>query len=88
MEDQGFMVVTLLTENNDRVEPTLEDLQEWASSNGIGHPVLADVGWGVSYRYPTSGSIPVVHMLAPGMEIVRVDDRSITQEDVEALLPY
>ena len=87
MEEQGFMVLTLLAENNDRVEPSVEDLQEWASSNGISHPVLADVGWAVSHSYPTSGGIPAVHMLGPGMEIVRVNDRSITKEDIQALLP-
>ena len=79
------MVVTLLGEDADRQTPTVEVLQEWAASNGISHPVVADAGFQVSYRYQFGG-YPATHLLAPGMDIVAVDAH-IAKTDVEALLP-
>ena len=41
-KDSNSTVITLMGKNADEQSPSQEDLQEWASSYGLNHPVLAD----------------------------------------------
>ena len=77
-----------MAENHDGLTPTTEDLTLWAQTYGITHPILIDEDWGVTYRYITGGSIglPTDHLIAPGMEIIRLDTHVING-DIEYYLP-
>ena len=73
-EDQGLVVFQLLAENNSGSTPTESELAQWADSAGQTHPVVADAGWSVSNRFELDYGIPTFSLLAPGMEVVAVDD--------------
>ena len=84
--------MTLIAQNDDRGDPTLEDLQEWANSYNLTHPVLADPGYAEILKYlradPNfSGSIglPTMQLLSPGM-IVEQIDAPIGRSDIEVLI--
>ena len=84
--------MTLIAENNAGETPSLEDLQEWANSYNITHPVLADSGFAETLNYlradPSfTGSIglPTKQLLAPGM-IVNMVDEQVQRVDVESLI--
>jgi peroxiredoxin len=54
-QDEGFVYLTLLAENESFEVPSQEDLEEWATDYGITAPILAD---SVGYAYevePNSG---------------------------------
>ena len=73
-EEDGLIVIQMLAENNSGTTPTTEDLESWAASSGQTHPVVADAGWAVSNRFEVDYGIPTFSLLAPGMEVVTVDD--------------
>ena len=84
--------MTLIAENSDYGDPSLEDLQEWASTYNITHPVLADPGFSETLKYlradPSfTGSIglPTKQLLAPGM-VVNMVNEQVQRSDVEALI--
>ncbi|MCP4804443.1 MAG: hypothetical protein GY913_01600 [Proteobacteria bacterium] len=68
------MVLQVLAENNSGGAPTADELAEWADSAGQEHPVLSDPGWSLSNRFELDYGIPSFSLLAPGMEVVAVDD--------------
>lgn len=70
------MVIQLLAENNSGGTPSADELADWADSAGQTHPVVADSGWSVSNRFEQDYGIPSFTLLAPGMEVVAVDDWS------------
>ncbi len=43
-KDQGFVLVTILAENLEGEDPTVEDLEFWAETFGITAPILGDPG--------------------------------------------
>lgn len=73
-EDEGLIVIQLLAENNSSATPSEDDLAQWADASGQTHPVVADANWSVSNRFELDYGIPTVSLLAPGMEVVAVDD--------------
>ena len=84
--------MTLIAENNAGEAPSLEDLQEWANTYNITHPVLADSGYAEILNYlwadpDFTGSIglPTKQLLAPGM-VVNLVDEPVQRTDVEALI--
>jgi hypothetical protein len=80
-------VITLLGENSFGSTPTVEELQEWADTFGLTHPVVADAGWGVTVRFTGySFALPAMHQMAPGMEILR-RNTWITENQVQGALP-
>ncbi|MCB9687632.1 MAG: TlpA family protein disulfide reductase [Alphaproteobacteria bacterium] len=74
-EDQGFLVITLLGENEFGGVPTQRNLQQWADAFGIDHPVVADRNWQVTSRYLRSASfsIPTMHLIGVGAEVLARD---------------
>ena len=85
--------MTLISENQASQDPSLEDLQEWANTYNLTHPVLADPGYTETLRYlyadpEFTGSIglPTMQLLAPGMIVDKIDT-NIQRSDVESLLP-
>lgn len=78
----------LLTETRSGNPTDQDDLREWVSLYGVTHPVLADPNWEVSYRFATSASIslPSMHQLAAGAEVLQVETR-IDAAEIEAALP-
>ncbi len=87
-EDDGFIVVTLLGEDSFGQVPNQADLQDWANSFGIDHPVVADPGFGVGARFVSGGSLylPSTSLLGPGA-VVLERDSYITTGDIQAALP-
>jgi len=86
-EVDGLMVITLLGENGAGQSPATDDLMAWATDYGLGHPVVADAGWDVTYRYvPPSFGIPTQHLIGPGGEILATD-AFLSEAEVVANLP-
>ncbi len=86
-EDAGFMVITLLGEDNSGETSDQADLAEWADTYGLHHPVVSDGGWGVTSRFvPASFGIPTMHLLGPGAEVIAAD-AFLGTPDIEAALP-
>ena len=86
------MVFTLILENYDYASPSVSDLAGWASNFGLTHPVLADPGTAVGYSYigttgVTSIGLPSTQLLGPGMEVLAVNQYSISRSMIEAHLP-
>jgi hypothetical protein len=81
-------VITLIGENGSSQSPSVADLQTWANTYGLNHPVVADAGWGVTFDYAVgySISLPSMHLLGPGMEVLAVSTW-ITEQDVIDALP-
>jgi len=65
----------------------LSGLVEWADEFGISHAVVADSAFQVGVNYNPDGSIPSMTLLAPGMEIVLLDQNSISEEEILPYLP-
>lgn len=87
-EEEGFLVITLLGENERGQTPSRSDLQGWASAFGIDHPVVADPGFGVASRFVNGGSLylPSTSLLGEGLEVLK-RDAYVSTQDIEGALP-
>ncbi|MEL6346151.1 MAG: redoxin domain-containing protein [Myxococcota bacterium] len=65
LEEMGLFPITLLGKNTRNQTPTQADLQTWADTFGLTHPVVADPSWGVTARFLDSSSfgIPTLHLI-------------------------
>lgn len=86
-KDDGFIVITLLGENSFGQTPSKADLQDWANTFGIDHPVVADPGFSVGARF-VSGSLylPSTTLLGEGA-VVLERDSTVTNGDILNALP-
>jgi hypothetical protein len=85
-KDKGFIVIQLKAQNSSSQTPSQADLESWADNFGITFPVLADSNWTVMRRWEQDNYIPSHTLLAPGMKVVKVDEK-VSDADVEAILP-
>ena len=87
-EEEGFIVITLLSENADSSTPTVEDLGAWVDLFGITHPVVRDGRGSVTNTFVPDAQIvlPANHMLKKGMEVSFVARRDIVAADIESNL--
>ena len=87
-KDAGFIVITLLIQNNESEPPTQEELMEWASKFGQTFPVVTDVNGDVAMRFAQRETLalPSHSLIAPGGEVLIADD-DVTEEDIVASLP-
>jgi len=87
-EDDGFIVITLLGENMDSQTPSQSDLEEWADSLGVTHPVVADPNFDYTFGFIDGNSIglPSMHIIAAGGEVVARDIWA-DESDVQSYLP-
>ncbi len=87
-KDDGFIAFTRIAENASSQPPPEADLQDWANTSDLNHPVVADRGWIVTLDYVVGYSValPPMHVLAPGMEVLEVDSW-VTEQDVIDALP-
>lgn len=85
---EGLMVITLLGENSQGQPPSVEELADWANRFTLSHPVVDDGGWGVTGRFVGSGSfsIPTMHLIGPGAEVLAIDT-FLSEEQILAALP-
>ena len=81
----------MIGENNSGPNVSQGDLQYWANTFGLTHPVVADPGFDVTAQYlfadPNfSGSfgLPNMQLLSPGMIV----ERSNTWIDQSDFMPY
>lgn len=86
--EQGFLVVTLLGENQFGQPPSTQDLNVWANAFGIEHPVVADPNWQVTVRFVNGSTIglPTMHLIGPGAEVL-ARDTYVTENMVISALP-
>jgi peroxiredoxin len=87
--DQGFMYLTLLSQDNDGEVPSVEILQQWADYFGISAPVLADDA-GIADTVVGAEGFPRLQLIGRDMrmindQIVPTTDAQIRSE-VEAAL--
>ena len=82
------MVITLLGENMQSQAPSRAELQEWAQTHTLNHPVLSDTGFGVAFSYVVGNEIglPSFSLLRFGAQVV-VNDGWVDEGDVIANLP-
>ncbi len=85
--------MTLMVQNSSYVAPSVSDLNAWASAYGLSFPVLADGDIEVSSGFiwadgVTSIRPPSKHLIGPGMEVLAINEWSITNSLIEAHLPY
>jgi len=83
--DEGFIVMTLLGENTAGAPPTQSDLQSWATSYGLEHPVLSDANWEVSDRWP-GAYIPTMHLLGAGATVI-AGNTTVSEAQIQQNLP-
>ncbi len=75
-ESQGFIVITLLGENNNYETPSVAELGQWADELGVTHPVVADPGMGTTFSFVEGGTVllPSMTLIADGGEILYADE--------------
>jgi thiol-disulfide isomerase/thioredoxin len=79
-KDQGFMYLTLLTEDNNSASPGQDVLQEWANEYEITAPVLSDTE-GYKMQLVPNGAYPRVMLIDRNMTI-QVDTINPATEEV------
>ncbi len=85
-KDRGYIVITLLGENNSGGAPTTDELQEWAASYGSTHPLVSDAGFGYGWNF-MSGALPSQTLMGPGAVLVQIDQYGLGGSDIEEVLP-
>ena len=92
--DEGLTVITMMSENEDRDTPTAADLQDWASANGITHPVVADPNRQILSEFQAvaenagdSISLPNLQLLTRGM-VVALSNKDLHDFTEEELVEY
>jgi peroxiredoxin len=87
-EEQGFIVITLLSETATNATPAVADLQLWADTYGITHPVLRDGRSSVTNSFVPDAQVvlPANHMLKKGMEVSFVAQAEVLASHVESNL--
>ena len=81
-EGQDFSYLTILTEDVDRNEPTVEDLVEWVGFFGIEQPVLMDPLANYSGGSLDGGNYPAIIIVDREM---RITDRITSQPSDEKI---
>ena len=77
-EDQGFMYLTVLPQNESGAPPSLDDVNEWTDDHGICAPVLGDDGTFGTALVP-DGAFPSLSLIDRDMTMV--EDRISPAED-------
>lgn len=73
-EDHGFLVVTMLHDLTR--ELSVEDLNLWANTHGLTHPVILDNDYALSnLPWPTTDGRPLSKLLGPGAEVLQLQAR-------------
>ena len=80
-------MITLIGENSFGSTPSRADLEQWADTFGLTHPVVADPNWNTTVKYAGfSFGLPSMHQLAPGMRVLRRGTR-VNESQIQAALP-
>jgi thiol-disulfide isomerase/thioredoxin len=86
-KDRGLMAITAMIDADTRGQsPDQEWLAGYSEQYGGSHPVVADEDRSTGV-YERDGGIPTYVLIAPGMELVTVDQGFPSAEAIEALLP-
>jgi hypothetical protein len=80
------MIISTWAENDSSSTPTTEELAAFADQYGHTFPVVADAGWAINNRYEQDFGIPTQVLLAPGAELVVVDEM-VSESQIEEILP-
>lgn len=87
-KDSNFTVITLLGENIQEQEPSISDLQEWATYFELTHPVLADVDFYTTANYLWANAdfngnfyLPNMQLLSQGM-VVEVSNSQLSESQI------
>jgi len=87
-KDQGFIIITLITENAENAPPSVSELGVWADEYGETFPVLSDTS---SYtegfaKGKATLSLPVSTLIAPGGELL-IANGDVSEAQIQAALP-
>jgi hypothetical protein len=87
-EADGFIVITLLGEDNFGQPPSRQVLQNWAANFGLEHPVVSDADRAVTWDFVPGNQVglPTMHLLGAGAEVLMVDTY-VTENTVQNNLP-
>jgi len=92
--DEGFTVITMMSETEEMDTPTATELQEWASANGITHPVVADPNRQILSAFQAASeyagdsiSLPNLQLLTPGM-VVALSNNDLQDFSEAELVEY
>ena len=87
-ETAGFIVITLIGEDNGGGIPTRADAEAWVEAFDLTHPVVVDPQWRITARFTGYGELllPANHQLAAGLEVLQVDTL-VSEAAVQAALP-
>lgn len=84
-KDQGFIQITLLTEDVGSQPAELDAVIRWRDDFDLTFPVVADPGWAVSNGYEQDDGIPTYSLVGRDMTL-RTLDGSHSDAEIEALL--
>ena len=86
--------MTLIAQNNSGAPPSQSDLQSWANSYGLTHPVLSDPNFDIVVRFLWANSgfdgtigLPNVQLMSPGMVVHSTNQYGYYQSEIASLLP-
>ena len=81
-------MITLLGETMSGGTPTQGDLADWANNFGINHPVVADTGFNVTFRFVQGYSVglPSMSLIEAGGEVLYANTW-LGESQVQANLP-
>jgi thiol-disulfide isomerase/thioredoxin len=82
--EQGFVLLAIMEENTQGRAPGADDIQDWADSYGLTHPVLADEGYSQG-SYVVAG-YPTLVVIDRDMTIAHEDLWPFSATAIEALL--
>ena len=91
-KDRGFIVMTLLSEDENQQPADLEYLQEWANRDGLTFPVLQDLDSSEILNYVRADpnfsggyGLPTMQLISPGMK-VEIVNSYVGVSEIEAHL--
>jgi hypothetical protein len=82
------MIVSAMGEDVTSDTPDQAELQAWADRYELTTPVIADDGWSLLKRYSKAQSYPRYTLLGPGAEVIFVNQKTYSESEIEAVLPY
>ncbi len=92
--EEDFVVMVAMTESNDMVEPTADDLNTWETELGLDCTMLGDPGWAVMEAYieanpdvTINNAVTVILDRSMTIRHVRGEaDPNVSLEELQALL--
>ncbi len=76
------MIATVMSQNHQGQNPSLQDAAEWAEEFELDYPVFVDAGQQISALYETGGQFPTFLFIAPTGQIIERLDVKAEPSDI------